>query len=128
MEFVTGFGDLKVYRLSRQLSWEIFQLTKTFPHEERYSLTDQIRRSSRSVGAQVAEAWARRKYEKHFVSKLTDAHGELLETTHWIEVAKDCCYLSEDQTKHLLTLYAHLEKMLNAMITKSSSFCKSPLP
>src|SRR5688572_11200007 len=98
MEFVTGFEDLTVYRLSRQLSKEIFELTKTFPKEERYSLTDQIRRSSRAIGAQIAEAWARRKYEKHFVSKLTDADGELLETAHWIEIAEDCCYLSREQT------------------------------
>lgn len=62
-----------------------------------FSLTDQTRRSSRSVGAQIAEAWAKRKYEKHFVSKLTDADGEQLETQHWIEVASDCCYLSKGQ-------------------------------
>jgi four helix bundle protein len=85
MEFVTGFRSLKVYQLSRQLSREIFDISKAFPKEEMYSLTDQIRRSSRSVGAQIAEAWAKRKYEKHFISMLTDADGETLETQHWIE-------------------------------------------
>ena len=67
-----------------------------------FSLTDQIRRSSRSVGAQIAEAWAKRKYEKHFVSKLTDADGEQLETQHWIEVASDCCYLSQEAADNVL--------------------------
>ena len=71
MEFVKGFRDLEVYKLARQLSKEIFEISMKFPKEERYSLTDQLRRSSRSVGAQIAEAWGKRRYEKHFVSKLT---------------------------------------------------------
>ena len=78
MEYVKSFRDLEVYKLSRQLSKEIFEISKMFPKEEMYSLTDQVRRSSRSVGAQIAEAWAKRKYEKHFVSKLTDSDGEQL--------------------------------------------------
>ena len=76
MEYVENYKDLEVYRASRQLAKEIFSITKSFPRDEMYSLTDQIRRSSRSVGAQIAEAWAKRKYEKHFISKLTDADGE----------------------------------------------------
>lgn len=82
MSLANSFRDLEVYKLSREFSKEIFDLTKRFPPEERYSLTDQIRRSSRSVGAQIAEAWAKRRYEKHFVSKLTDADGEQQETQH----------------------------------------------
>lgn len=82
MEYVKSFKELAVYKLSRQLSKEIFELSKKFPKEEMYSLTDQIRRASRSIGAQIAEAWAKRKYEKHFVSKLTDADGEQQETQH----------------------------------------------
>ena len=82
MEYLKSFRDLEVYKLSRQLSGEIFEVTKKFPKEEMYSLTDQIRRSSRSVGTQIAEAWAKRKYEKHFISKLTEADGEQLETQH----------------------------------------------
>jgi four helix bundle protein len=105
MEFVKGFRDLKVYNLSRQLSKEIFIMSKTFPKEEMYSLTDQIRRSSRSVGAQIAEAWAKRKYERHFVSKLTDADGEQLETQHWIETAVDSSYISAEQANSLLNQY-----------------------
>ena len=73
-------------------------MTKSFPKEEMYSLTDQIRRSSRSVGAQIAEAWAKRHYEKHFISKLTDSDGEQHETQHWIEVAEDCGYITKEKS------------------------------
>src|SRR5687768_6228335 len=95
MKKVTTFRDLEVYKLCRQLSKEIFELSKMFPKEEMYSLTDQIRRSSRSTGALIAEAWGKRKYEKHFVSKLTDAYGEQLETQHWVDTALDCSYVSK---------------------------------
>jgi four helix bundle protein len=123
MEYLASFRDLEVYKLSRQLSGEIFEITKSFPKEEMYSLTDQIRRSSRSVGAQIAEAWAKRKYEKHFVSKLTDANGEQMETQHWLETALDCLYISADNAHDLLNNYAAVGKMLNSMISKSESFC-----
>ena len=83
MEYVKSFRDLEVYKLSRQLSKEIFEISKGFPKEEMFSLTDQVRRSSRSIGGQIAEAWAKRRYEKHFISKLSDADGEQLETQHW---------------------------------------------
>ena len=76
LEYATSFRDLLVYQKAKELSRTIFKITKRFPKEEAYSLTDQIRRSSRSIGAQIAEAWAKRRYEKHFVSKLTDADGE----------------------------------------------------
>jgi four helix bundle protein len=125
MEFVTGFRDLKVYKLSRQLSPEIFEVSKTFPKAETYSLTDQIRRSSRSIGAQIAEAWGKRRYERYFVSKLTDAGGELLETEHWIETAEDSLYISKEISTTLLAHYTTLGKMLNSMINKSAHFCKS---
>ncbi len=125
MEYVKSFRDLEVYKHSRQLSKEIFEITKKFPKEERYSLTDQIRRSSRSIGAQIAEAWAKRKYEKHFVSKLTDADGEQLETQHWIETAVDAAYLTVDEADVLLKQYASLGKMLNSMINKAELFCNS---
>ena len=80
MGFVKSYRDLEVYMASRQLSKEVFEITKSFPKGEMYSLTDQVRRSSRSVGAQIAESWGKRKYKKHFVSKLTDSDAELLET------------------------------------------------
>jgi four helix bundle protein len=123
MEYVKSFRDLEVYKLSRQLSREIFDITKKFPKEEMYSLTDQIRRSSRSVGAQIAEAWAKRKYEKHFISKLTDADGEQQETQHWIETTTDCLYISKETADDLLNKCSSVGKMLNAMISKADSFC-----
>jgi four helix bundle protein len=123
MEFVENFQDLEVYKLSRKLSKEIFEISKKFPKEEMFSLTDQIRRSSRSVGAQIAEAWAKRKYEKHFVSKLTDATGEQQETQHWIEIAQDCLYVSNELSIDLSNQYTLVGKMLNSMIGKSASFC-----
>lgn len=114
-----------MYKLSRRLSKEIFEISKQFPKEEMYSLTDQVRRSSRSVGAQIAEAWGKRKYEKHFTSKLTDADGEQLETQHWIETAVDSSYISNELARPLLDGYESIGKMLNAMIIKASSFCSS---
>lgn len=124
MEYAKSFRELEVYKLARELSREIYELTKTFPREEMYSLTDQVRRCSRSVGAQIAEAWAKRRYEKHFISKLTDADGEQQETQHWIETALDCDYLRKTQGKNLLQRYASIGKMLNSMIDKASQFCR----
>jgi four helix bundle protein len=123
MPYVKSFRDLEVYRLSRQVSKDIFEVSKKFPKEEMFSLTDQIRRSSRSVGAQIAEAWAKRKYEKHFLSKLTDADGEQLETQHWIEVAQNCHYISTEIANQLLEHYLSIGRMLNAMMSKSEAFC-----
>lgn len=121
--FVHNFRDLNVYKLAKQLSQEIFALTKGFPKEETYSLTDQIRRSSRSVGAQIAEAWGKRRYERHFISKLTDADAEQLETQHWLETARDCGYLSIEEAQNLLNQYQSIGRMLGSMISKSSMFC-----
>jgi four helix bundle protein len=123
MDYVKSFKDLEVYKLSRKLSKDIFDISKKFPKEEMYSLTDQVRRSSRSVGAQIAEAWAKRRYEKHFLSKLTDADAEQQETQHWIETANDCTYLSEEMTTQLLKQYITLGKMLGSMMNKSDIFC-----
>ena len=117
------FEKLEIWKLAIDIADNIHTLTRNFPKEEMFSLTDQIRRSSRSVGAQIAEAWAKRKYEKHFVSKLTDAHGEQLETLHWIEVALDCSYISVDVAQTLLKDYALVGHMLNSMIIKASTFC-----
>lgn len=110
--------------MSRELASSIFEITKQFPNEEKFSLTDQVRRSSRSIGAQIAEAWAKRRYEKHFISKLTDADGEQQETQHWIEIALDCEYINEEEAKQLISEYQKLGKMIGTMIRKSSSFCK----
>ena len=123
MNYVKSFRDLEVYKIVRQLSGEIFKVSKNFPKEEMYSLTDQVRRSSRSIGAQIAEAWGKRKYEKHFVSKLTDADGEQLETQHWIEIALDCSYISKEVASELLQQCFSIGKMLNSMILKAPTFC-----
>ena len=123
MNYVDSYRDLEVYKLCRQLSKEIFELSRASPKEEMYSLTDQIRRSSRSIGAQIAEAWAKRKYEKHFVSKLTDADGEQLETQHWIDTSVDCLYISPTIADKLSEQYTYVGRMLYSMIDKSSSFC-----
>ena len=124
MEYVNSFRDLEVYKISRQLSRDIFENTKKFPREEMYSLTDQVRRSYRSVGAQIAESWAKRKCEKHFISKLTDADGEQLETQHWIETALDCSYISKETADNLFCPCFSIGKMLFSMIDKSEKFCK----
>jgi len=114
---------LIVYQKARTVAQRIFQLTKSFPREEIYSLTDQVRRSSRSVGAQISEAWAKRRYEKHFISKLTDADGEQQETQHWIDTAADCGYLTEEDVSSLNRELAEIGRMLNSMIEKAASFC-----
>lgn len=125
LEYAASFRDLIVYRKARELSLSIFKLTKQFPKEECYSLTDQIRRSSRSVGAQIAEAWAKRTYEKHFVSKLTDADGEQQETQHWLEIASDCNYISQEEAKTLLEKCSEIGRLIGGMIAKAEQFCKS---
>lgn len=123
MKHAKSFKDLEIYQLARELAREIYGLTKTFPKEEKYSLTDQVRRSSRSVGAQIAEAWAKRRYERHFVSKLTDADGEQLETQHWVESARDCELLNADQTNKLIAKYEVLGRKLYNTIEKAHLFC-----
>jgi four helix bundle protein len=104
------------------VSKEIFILSKNFPKEEKFSLTDQMRRSSRSVGAQIAEAWGKRRYEMHFISKLTDADAEQLETQHWLEVSEESQYLDSDITGLLLRKCESIGKMIQKMIDKSASF------
>ncbi|MEZ5329460.1 MAG: four helix bundle protein [Verrucomicrobiales bacterium] len=89
-EQIKSFGDLRVYKLAFEYQQSIVQITKSFPPEEKYPLTDQIRRASRSIGANIAEAWHKRRYSAHFVSKLTDADGENAETQHWLQTAQAC--------------------------------------
>ena len=90
---INSAKDLKVYQEAYALAMEIFEISKAWPSEEKYSLTDQIRRASRSVCTNLREAWAKRRYEAHFVSKLTDSDGENSETDTWLDFAKDCGYL-----------------------------------
>jgi four helix bundle protein len=125
-KYAKSHRDLIVYQKSRMLAREIFELTKSFPKEETYSLTDQIRRSSRSIGAQIAEAWTKRVYEKHFISKLTDSDGEQHETQHWIETAEDCGYISHETSELLVEKCHEVGRLLGSMIDKASLFCNPP--
>src|SRR3972149_3051916 len=102
LKHAESFRDLLVYQRARELQREVFLISRTFPKDEKFSLTDQIRRSSRSIGANIAEAWGKRRYERHFVSKLTDSDGEQMETQHWIETAFDCEYISQEEANALL--------------------------
>ncbi|HEX2920991.1 MAG TPA: four helix bundle protein [Bacteroidales bacterium] len=94
-----GYKDLIVYQKSYKLAMEIFEITKSFPSEEKYSLTDQIRRSSRAVPVNISSAWVRRKYPKHFISKLMDALEEESETEVWLDISHDCSFMDDDQRK-----------------------------
>lgn len=98
---VTRVDELRVYRRGFEAAMRIFELSKLWPKEERYALTDQIRRSSRSVCANLAEAWRKRRYERHFVSKLSDADAEASETRTWLRFAKECGYLAEPEFEDL---------------------------
>ena len=122
------YKDLVVYKKSREVAKEVFFLSKSFPREEQYSLTDQVRRSSRSLGAQIAEAWARRRYAKHFESKLGDADGEQLETQHWLDCAVDCSLLSASVAQLLNSKLDEIGRMLNSMVLNSHLFCQERNP
>ncbi|HEV2829355.1 MAG TPA: four helix bundle protein [Pyrinomonadaceae bacterium] len=117
-----GHRDLKVFQLSYSLAMEIFHLSKTFPREEVYSLTDQIRRSSRSVAANLAEGFRKRRYPNMLVSKLTDCDGEASETQVWLDFALDCGYLSKENHDRLVSGYEEVGRMLAGMIANPKKF------
>lgn len=98
-------------------------MTNTFPKEEKYSLVDQIRRSSRSVPTNISEAWSRRRYPKSFVSKLIDADGEASETTVWMDFSKDHKYINQERHTYFIDKYIEVSKMLNSMINTPEKFC-----
>jgi len=114
---IRHFRELDVYQLAMEAAMEIFEATKSFPAEERYSLTDQVRRSSRSVCANIAEAWRKRRYPAAFVSKLSDAEAEAAETEVWLETAVRCSYLDPVKSKHLEQQYEHILGKLVNMIS-----------
>src|SRR5213594_3626176 len=119
---INSAKDLTVYKSAYKLSMDIFQVTKSFPNDEVYALTSQIRRSSRSVCTNPREAWAKRRYEAHFMSKLTDADGENAETETWIDFARDCDYLSP-QNHALFSKKCHeVGAMIGTMINNPSPF------
>jgi four helix bundle protein len=124
LPYAKSFRELLVYQRQRQLSREVFKVSKTFPSEERFSLTDQIRRSARSIGAQIAESWAKRAFERHFVSRLSDADAGQMETQHWLETAKDDGYLSALDYARMLGRCEEIGRMLGSMMERSSSFCR----
>jgi len=101
---------------------EIYTLSKLWPAEEKYSLTDQIRRSSRSVCTNLREGWSKRRYEAHFVNKLTDSDGENAETATWLDFAKDCGYLKENDYPRLVEKCNNIGKMLGSMLKNPKSF------
>ena len=114
--------ELDVYKKAFDAAMLIFELSKKFPKEETYSLTDQIRRSSRSVCANLAEAWRKRRYKAAFISKLSDAESEAAETQVWIEFAMKCGYLERDQSTPLYKFYDEILRMLVAMINRPQSW------
>jgi len=116
MEIIRRHTELKVYQLSFEAGMEIFKITKEFPSEERYSLTDQMRRSSRSVSANLAEAWRKRFYPKNFVSKLSDSDAEAAETQVWLQYAEACGYIDNQTRNNLNDKYEHLMAMLIKMM------------
>ena len=120
---VKTYKDLNVFEQSYRLAMEIFEMTQKFPKEEIYSLTDQIRRSSRSVPANIAEAWMKRLYQKMFISKVIDSMGEAGETEVWLDVAKDCQYLNSEEYKRLFDSYQEVNRMLSGMVDKADRFC-----
>ena len=123
LPYAQNYQDLLAYNKSLILAEMVFQETKSFPRDEVYSLTSQLRRSSRSVGAQIAEAWGKRRYIKHFISKLTDASSEINETEHWLIIAYQCNYISIDSRTDLLGRCSEITKLVFGMITKAAQFC-----
>lgn len=120
---IKHFRDLNVYQRAFKLAMEIFNITKVFPPEEKYSLTDQIRRSSRAVPANIAEAWRKRKYQAVFKNKLTDAMQEASETQCWLEFSFECRYISAELFKEFDDEYEEIILMLNSMEKNAGKFC-----
>ena len=126
MPVIRSFRELDVYRLGRVQAKKIFLTSKRFPKEEVYSLTDQVRRSSRAVNAMIAEAWARRRYPASFVNKIDDAMGEAMETQAWLDHAIDCEYISRKEHAELDDAWQHISAMLHRMLDRADGFCRSP--
>jgi four helix bundle protein len=121
---INSVRDLEVYKKAFEAAMEIFEISKNFPKEERYSLTDQIRRSSRSVCTNISEAWRKRRYKAVFINKLSDSEQEAAETQTWLEFALKCNYINNEFFKNLDDKYEHIFAMLITMERKADSFCK----
>jgi four helix bundle protein len=123
MSHANSFKDLIVYQKAYKLAMEIFEISKDFPKEEKYSLTDQIRRSSRSVTSNLAEAWAKKRYPKSFISKLTDSLGEEYETEVWLDYSRDCGYIQIETYNRILIEYDEVRKILISIINNPEKWC-----
>jgi four helix bundle protein len=123
MSQISSYRDLILYQKAYNLAMEIFDLTKSYPKEEKYSLTDQIRRSSRSITVNIAESWAKKRYVKSFVNKLSDSLGEEYETEVWLDYSKDCKYITEQTHSDLISRYDEVRKMLISMINHPDKWC-----
>jgi four helix bundle protein len=121
---INSFRDLNVYKTARAQSRMIFKITQTFPSEERFSLTDQIRRSSRAVNAMIAEAWARRPYVASFSHKINEALGEAMETQAWLDHCLDCDYITAAQHRQFDSAWQSIGAMLYRMMERAESFCQ----
>ena len=122
---IRSVRDLEVYRKAFDLAMGIFELTKKFPKEETYSLTDQIRRASRSVCSNLSEGWRKRRYKAVFLNKLTDSGQEAAETQTWLEFSLHCKYIDEETFQRLDGSYDHVFAMLSSMEKKADTFCRS---
>jgi four helix bundle protein len=125
MARIASFRDLDVYKLAREEAKRVFTVTHEFPKEERFSLTDQIRRSSRAVDALIAEAWARRRYPAAFVNKILEALGEAMETQAWLDHARNCNYIDTESHRELDQAWQRIGAMLNKMVQRADDFCRS---
>jgi four helix bundle protein len=123
---INSAKELEVYKMAYSLAMEIFHVSKKFPPEEKFALTNQIRRSSRSVSMNLREAWSKRRYEAHFVSKLTDCDGENAETETSLDFACDCDYITREKHSHLVDTSHQVGRMLGAMIKNPSPFLLNP--
>ncbi|MGB8225258.1 MAG: four helix bundle protein [Sedimentisphaerales bacterium] len=121
---IKTYRDLIVYQLSYKLAMEIFEITKKFPKEEIYSIVTQIRKSSRSVPANIAEGWAKRRYENVFIRHLNDSNGSCEETKVWLDFSKDCKYILIDVYTRLLNEYNRVGAMLNSLMDNWETFQK----
>jgi four helix bundle protein len=122
---IQSFRDLHVYKVAREQAKKIFVVTQRFPREERYSLIDQIRRSSRAVNAILAEGWARRRYQAAFINKVNESLSEAMETQAWLDHALDCDYLTPSEHRELDNAWQHIGAMLNSMIARAGDFCRT---
>ncbi|MBP1734403.1 MAG: ribosomal protein [Deltaproteobacteria bacterium] len=121
---LNSIRDLDVYNMAFDTAMIIFKISKAFPKDEKYSLTDQVRRSSRSVCSNLAEGWRKRKYQAVFINKLLDAAQDAAETQTWLEFALHCGYIDDDVFRNLYEKYEHIFAMLSTMEKKADAFCK----